>query len=583
MIEGYSKNKSIQILIALLKEHNIKRVIISPGTTNLEFVSGLQYEGSFKLYSSVDERSAAYMACGMATELNEPVVITCTEATASRNYFSGLTEAYHRKLPIIAITGVHRYNRVDHLEPQTIDRSISPNDIFKLKVHLPIIKDKEDIWETEIKVNKALLEVNRHGGGPVHIDLPCCNEDYDFSTKVLPKVNVIKRYVLGDKLPDIPNGKIAIFIGSHRNFTINETEILDKFCATYNAIVICDHTSGYEGKYQIKMARLSIQRAYYEIFSDIELLIHMGEESGDGATMTRLRKVKRVWRVSPDGELRDTFKKLKNIFEMNEYDFLANYIKNDKNEKTYLLEMKNIVENIKTPIEKIPFSNIYVAAMLSSRIPENSTIHLGVSNTIRAWSLFDFPKTVNSSSNVGCRGIDGALSSLVGASLINEKKLYFCVLGDLSFFYDMNALGNRFIKNNIRILLINNNGGGVFKLNGAPGHTFFGDEETNKFIAASGHFGNKSSILVKNYVESLNFEYMCATNKNDFEKVYRNFVNSNLTDKPIVFELFINDSDDRLAFEIMSNIEVSTLGKTKKIAKNLLGRKGTNFIKNIIK
>ena len=100
----YSNEKNVLLMVALLKAHGIRKVVASPGTTNITFVASLTHDPFFQVYSSVDERSAAYMACGMADESGEPVVISCTGATASRNYFPGLTEAYYRKLPILAIT-----------------------------------------------------------------------------------------------------------------------------------------------------------------------------------------------------------------------------------------------------------------------------------------------------------------------------------------------------------------------------------------------------------------------------------------------------------------------------------------------
>ena len=118
----YSNDKATQILVALLKEHGIRKVIVSPGTTNMCLVASLQYDSFFQIYSCVDERSAAYMACGMSCESGEAVVITCTEATASRNYLPALTEAYYRKLPILAITGFHNLDAIGHLQSQVIDR-----------------------------------------------------------------------------------------------------------------------------------------------------------------------------------------------------------------------------------------------------------------------------------------------------------------------------------------------------------------------------------------------------------------------------------------------------------------------------
>ena len=132
----YSNDKTTQILLSLLKAHGIRKVIVSPGTTNISLVGSMQYDSFFELYSSVDERSAAYIACGLAYESGEPVVLSCTEATASRNYLPGLTEAYYRKLPILAITGNHGSCEVGHLKPQVIDRSVMPRDTVRLSVNL---------------------------------------------------------------------------------------------------------------------------------------------------------------------------------------------------------------------------------------------------------------------------------------------------------------------------------------------------------------------------------------------------------------------------------------------------------------
>ena len=151
----YSLDTNVLNLVALLKAHNIRKVVASPGMTDVNFIVSLQNDPYFEMYSCIDERSAAFMACGLAAESGEPVVITCTEATASRNYYPALTEAYHRKLPILAVTGLHDYCLIGNLEPQVIDRSISPNDTFKLKVHLPLVKDEKDAKYSEFLINKA--------------------------------------------------------------------------------------------------------------------------------------------------------------------------------------------------------------------------------------------------------------------------------------------------------------------------------------------------------------------------------------------------------------------------------------------
>ena len=195
------------MLISLMAAHGIKRVVVSPGTTHMELVAGLQFNGGFEMYSCVDERGAAFLACGMAARSGEPVAVICTESVASRNYNSAMTDAYYRQLPVLAITGVHGYSRIGHLHTQIIDRSVSPKDTFKLKVQLPDIKSAEDVWMSNVLINKALLELGHRGGGPVHIDLPWSGSQ-DFTVKQLRETRVIRRYCKKDELPELRGGGV---------------------------------------------------------------------------------------------------------------------------------------------------------------------------------------------------------------------------------------------------------------------------------------------------------------------------------------------------------------------------------------
>jgi 2-succinyl-5-enolpyruvyl-6-hydroxy-3-cyclohexene-1-carboxylate synthase len=236
MTNYYSSDKATQIVVALLKAHNIRYVIASPGTTNIALVGSMQYDPYFKIYSSADERSAAYMACGLAAETGEPVVITCTEATASRNYLPALTEAYYRKLPILVITGHHGLNKVGHLSSQTIDRSVHPNDTVKLSVSVNTIHTPEDEWRTIVDVNRAILELSHHGNGPVHINLEA-GVSAGFHQKELPKFRKIKRVTDKQNMPMMPQGRVAVFIGSHVTFSKREVNAIDQFCSSHDAVV----------------------------------------------------------------------------------------------------------------------------------------------------------------------------------------------------------------------------------------------------------------------------------------------------------------------------------------------------------
>lgn len=573
----YTREKNVQILISLLKAHGIRHIIASPGSTNTSFVGSIQDDDYFTIYSSVDERSSAYMACGLAAELGEPVVISCTGATASRNYLPGLTEAYYRKLPVLAITSSQPFSRVGHHVAQVIDRSVIQNDVARHAEALPVVKDDDDWWECEVKVNRALLELKRSGGGPVHINLPTTHtKPYDIET--LPTCRVIERVFPFHKFPEL-KGKIAIFVGSHKQWREQEASALEQFCERMDAVVFCDHTSGYRGKnsllYSLSAAQELLDQAEYRP----DILIHIGEISGDYESLKMVGR--EVWRVNEDGEIRDTFHRLRFVFEMPEVQFFRHYLSAPPQDLGYFQSCKLRLEAVRDQIPELPFSNIWVASQLAHRLPANSTIHFGILNSLRSWNLFELPKSVKSASNVGGFGIDGCLSTLLGASLANKSQIYYCVLGDLAFFYDMNALGNRHVSGNIRVLLINNGKGTEFRLYNH--HCAYFGESADKFIAADGHFGKKSLTLVKHYAEALGFEYLAASDKEGFQKVAERFLVPSVTDKPMLLEVFTNGQDDSDALYAMKNIEASSKAKAKQLAKQVLGSSGMNLLKKVIR
>ena len=552
----YTAEKNIQILISLLKAHKIKKIVASPGATNASFVYSVQFDGEFELYSAPDERSAAYIACGLAAESGEAVAISCTGATSSRNYMPGLTEAFYRKLPILAITSTLPECNVGHHKPQVIDRSVLPNDIAKISVTLPAVYKSQDEWICEINTNKALLELKRHGGGPVHINL-VTTYSKDFSVKRLPEVNVIDRITVQDQIPMISGNKIAVFVGAHRKWTRGLTIAVDNFCEKYNAVVLCDHTSNYRGKYRVLCPLVTnINYCGENTFLNFDIVIHIGEISGAYIPLNSCN-TGQVWRVSADGEICDTFKSLRYVFEMEEINFFEKYTDSyalDENTQNLIIKWKEEYSKNLTKIPTLPFSNAWIAQNTSMRLPENSVLHLGILNSLRSWNFFETPDSILEYCNVGGFGIDGCLSTLIGSSLSDTNKLHFCVLGDLAFFYDMNSIANCNVGTNIRILLINNGCGGEFKLYNHLAARF--NDNTDKYIAAAGHYGNKSKQLVKNYAENLGFEYFSVFSKEEYLDVLPRFVQQEHTGKPILIEAFINPEDDSNALKLINNINM---------------------------
>lgn len=315
---------------------------------------------------------------------------------------------------------------------------------------------------------------------------------------------------------------------------------------------------------------------------NIDILIHLGEISSIVPRMN----VKEVWRVNEDGELRDSYRKLSKVFAMPEYIFFSSYT---PDKYTPIAEFYNVCKKEYSEtinmIPELPFSNIWIAQQIHDKLPQNSYLHLGINNSLRSYNFFEISDGIKGSSNVGGYGIDGGISSLLGASLANPNILHIGVFGDLAFFYDMNSLGNRHVTNNIRIMLINNGRGTEFR---NYGHicSIFGDE-ADRYISAAGHFGNQSSELVKHYAKDLGFKYLSASNKEEFTKIMNEFVSPVISDKPLLVEIFTKTVEESEAIKILRNLRTSKQDEMKDrivgAIKGALGTKGKKIVKKFLR
>ena len=570
--------RNAQILIQILKANGIKRVIASPGTTNACFVSSMQNDPYFEIYSAPEERSGAYMACGMAAECGEPVVLSCTGATASRNYMPALTEAFYRKLPVLAVTSSRRNAYIGHNCDQVTDRTLLPNDVTKLSVQMPVVLDEVSEWNCIINANKAVLELSHNGGGPVHINL-----ETTYSRKKVNEiqpVRIIRRYEKQDLLPEITAKRVCVFVGAHAVMNEKLQADISEFCKKYNGLVLCDHTSNYRGDFRAFSNIVTGQYYWKSSVRNVDLMIHIGDVSSSDYGI----QMKEVWRVNPDGEIRDTFKKLSCVFEMDELSFFEYYnnLKDNYSDTEFIKVFRKEEKEIFGKMPELPFSNIWVASVTASKLPDNAVLHLGIRNSLRSWNFFDTPNMVSGYSNTGGFGIDGSLSTVIGAALCNPQKMYFCVLGDLAFFYDMNALGNRHVPANIRILVVNNGLGFEMKFPTSWGCSIansIGVSEDN-YVCAAGHYSQPD--LIKSYAGGLGLEYIRVNTKKEYLDNLSRFINPNKDDKPMLVELIVNSEDEDIALNIIGSIMVDEANAAKATIKKAIGKKGINAIKKMI-
>ena len=579
MEKYYSSEKNVQMLIQLMKVHGVRKVVISPGATNVCLVGSLQQDPDFTLYSSVDERSAAYMACGLAAESGEPVALSCTGATASRNYIPGLTEAYYRRLPVLAITATQHPGRIGSYTPQVIDRTAQLNDMVVCSVQALVPQTDEDAWALNVELNRALIALRKNGGGPVHINL-MTTYSKDFSVRQLPPARVIRHIGYQDELPALHPGRIGIYAGAHQAWSAGLTGAVDRFCAAYGAVVFCDHTSNYRGKYRVCPSLVCSQEQYVSPCRTVDTMIHIGYVSGSYIGMYP----QEVWRVNPDGELRDAFHKLSFVFQMEEKDFFAAYAaragQGSGASGAYLAEWQSECSRVAAKVPELPFSNAWLAQQTAAKLPAGSVLHLGILNSLRCWNFFETPASVCGYANTGGFGIDGGVSALLGASLAQPDKLFFGVVGDLAFFYDLNALGNRHVGPNVRLLLVNNGRGTEFRNYNHPAARF--GDGADAYMAAAGHFGRQSHALVKHYAQDLGFDYLSAATKEEYLAQLPAFLAPQPAARPMLFEVFTDSADESSALQLMYNLETNAAGTAKKAVKTILGDKGVAAVKKVL-
>ena len=560
----YTDEKNTQIVIALLKAHGIRKVIANPGVRNISFVGSVQNDPWFEVYSGVDERHSAYMAVGMAAESGEPVVLSCTQATASRNYLPAMTEAFYRKIPVLAITSMIDDRKNGQLYPQTVDLTTPPSDAYRKSIICRPVTTDSEANDCERIVNEAILELTHSGGGPVNINLITSMNNV-FRTETLPKVRKICRWECGcnaREFPQIPNNaKVAIVVGSRRmprgkmSFE-NERTSVANFVNAYDAVVLTDKTSEYDGPNRVDADLLFRQKGLFKNhrFSRLrpDVIVHVGETSGAYTPIICLSCAP-VWRVSEDGEIRDTNGRLEHLFEMRLSDFCDTYSPKAEHhgDSWYAEAWRKADSEVREKIPELPFSNAWIAQKMHSHLPPGCNLHLAIYNALKMWDCFPVENSIRASSNVGGFGIDGCVSTLLGAALASPDKLCVGVVGDLAFFYDLNALGNRHIGSNVRILLVNNGTGAEFNIYHNPGAQF--GDRVNEFIAAGGHNGNQSRHLVRHLAEDLGFHYIAAEGKDNFDDIIRQFLDQE-SKQPIILECFTTARDESDAQYILDHL-----------------------------
>ena len=537
----YSNLKNVQYLVAMLKKQAIRRVVVSPGNSHNAIVRSIEEDPFFETFSITDERSAAFFATGIIQQTGEAAAILCTSGTAASNYLTGVTEAYRRNLPLVVVTADKHPYFLAQMEDQMIDQPSVFKSVTKASVLLPEIEGRYDAWYCQRMLNEAFLELHHHGSGPIHIDVPISSGMFaigqDFTTETLPEIHLIHRY--GHTTPEtawrqacseLVGKRVLFFCGQDYTFSQEERELLAEISGKCDCILAVDALSNLHCGKTINTNKVTAITP--DLMPDVIVTLN-------GNFITNFKFLLKSdslsfshWRVAEDGRVADPFRKLGKIFECDTMTFLRhlNAALPENAPDTYYSQWAEREQAFCVP--DLPYSNLYACRHALAALPAGSLLNLGNSTTIRIAQYFNIPESVKVFANRGVNGIDGCMSTFIGQSAVTDE-LSFLLIGDLTFFYDMNALWNRYQGKNIRIMLFNNGGAALFHFN--QGLANF--PTLNKNVAAE-HFSSAEA-----WARAQGYHYLSSHSKEEYDALLPQFV-SGQGDKPVLFEVFTDKAED---------------------------------------
>lgn len=524
-MKQFSSKRSVQILAHLLGQYGIQHFVISPGSRNAPLAIHFSETEGFHCYSIVDERSAAFVALGMAKSLKKPVATVCTSGSAAANYYPAVTEAFYQNIPLLLLTADRPKDFVDLFDGQTIRQQNifaqhSYGD-FELKEDSEENADNDN-FETIRKAIELCLEKQ----GPVHINIPLSEPLYNLVSElpVMPPVEVnlpVKKYELPPNLVGEWNtSKRIMFLVGTRDFS-NELQMqLTQIVKNHSAVILTEANSNLSHeKFFMHIDRYLYNFSESEAeFYGPDLLITIGQNVVSKKVKQFLRKARPAshWHIDEFWHP-DTFFSLTQKIDVKPEVFLTKLIQQIKLEPRPYYNLWDVLrdkQNAKHQqyLVRTGFSDFYFFKVLSQAIPENYRIHFSNSSAIRYAQLFDFSQH-RIYCNRGTSGIDGCTSTAMGFAMA-DKNPVLLVTGELSFFYDVNGLWNQYIPPYTRIIIFNNGGGDIFKIIPGPSDA---SNALDEFIATVHH--HDAGNLAKHF----GFDYTKVTDDGTLERVLSNF------------------------------------------------------------
>lgn len=552
----YPKIALAQSIIEICLAKGITNIIISPGSRNAPLTIGFAQNPNFKCYSIADERCAAFFALGIAQQTKKPTVIVCTSGSALLNYYPAVAEAFYSQIPLIVISADRPQSKIDMGDGQTIrqENVFQNHSVFNANLV------EEASIENDLKINKA-IETAILQKGPVHINAPFEEPLYETveALSVNPKITYSDE-ILGTKLIENEAEFVSIWnqakrklvlVGVNEANTIGDT-IIENFANDPSIVVLTETTSNLHHPTFINSIDTLITPFDDSDFKDFEpeILVTFGGMIVSKRIKAFLRKYKpqHHWHIDT---LRayDTFNALTQHFVMQPNDFFTALLsKTTFTESNYFPQINSIYDLRKVRrneyLKKIPFSDFKVFENVIESLPKNSQLQISNSSAIRYAQLIDIDNSIEVFCNRGTSGIDGSTSTAIGAAVGSNKQGIF-ITGDISFLYDSNALWNSYIPKNFKIILINNGGGGIFRI--LPGH-----EEKPVFNT---YFETSHHLTAEHLAKMYGFNYLKASDETALKLGIDELYSQN--EAPSILEIFtptlVNDVVLKQYFKGLNN------------------------------
>jgi 2-succinyl-5-enolpyruvyl-6-hydroxy-3-cyclohexene-1-carboxylate synthase len=566
-----SDKKGVQQLLQLAKSYGLKKIVVSPGSRNAPLSISFSQSVDFECFVIPDERAAAFYALGMAEQLQEPVAVVCTSGSAVLNYSPAVAEAFYRCIPLVVISADRPAHWIDQGDGQTIRQvGALSNHILAETSLLETPKNATDIAFNHAEIERVFLSCLGAQKGPIHINFPFNEPLYGTidSTEIeeikLPIKAVSQSFPLlnEDELSEIKkvwsSTKKKMIICGQLEHQPQLQHILSELSGDSSVAILVENTSNLAHRrfiHCIDRTLNSITENDLENGFKPELLITIGGAVISKKIKSFLRRVDHLthWKIGMEFPAMDTYQQLTKSYQLDPSTFFRQLIAEQPqlNNSRFGEQWKQldylIQEKHETYFHSAPYGDLSVFQYLMDVVPDDSYLHMANSSVVRYCQLFDGLASLRYFCNRGTSGIDGSTSTAIGAAMAKPDTLHTFISGDISFFYDSNALWNQHLPKNIRIIVINNGGGGIFKIIPGPDTS----EELDDFFVA------KQNYSVEFLCKAFDVNYLSANCLEEIDQQIIPFYSEQANKRPVVMEVFTpHEANDKQLKEYFEKIRI---------------------------